>query len=478
MAFFNLSPAAVIGLTSGITETLNRKNKENAERAERLDRLISANVTRTARARQLKINEESKFMDIGERLLKNKVVGDKLNGYTDSDKINLGKEFAARQSQYGKFNRPLSDKMFMTQHLTVAKSEDGTFKSPYRSKISQEPEVSVDDPRETQGFFDVLGDIGASLTGSKVVEQQQRGLEDSAAEYAEATARPPAQFVTEIEDPQKKITDSSIRVIKQEVFNLGKIGKIDRAGQLETAAISRAVEAEMQILNSNIPLFVQEFKYNDDNIREAAKDIQLLAQYVGYLNQNKGTRQQIKNSLAAGAKIVDAQYWSTLNTKDRDFIQKRGIKELLEEAKQFLGDIDSKPITKNNTAVKEKSKEVSNTGDDSPSETTTDQKTKLQSYNERAKQDVVRRDAIRIGATSQAIDKIIESGTKEDADEMFETLQKRFKGAFAKPVGEGKSFRLYEIDVPSTEGGFIKYQVKEPIDEDQPIEFIKGKAVQ
>jgi hypothetical protein len=61
---------------------------------------------------------------------------------------------------------------------------------------------------------------------------------------------------------------------------------------------------------------------------------------------------------------------------------------------------------------------------------------------------------------------------------MFETLQKRFKGAFAKPVGVAKSFRLYEIDVPSTEGGFIKYQVKEPIDEDQPIEFIKGKAVQ
>ena len=148
-----------------------------------------------------------------------------------------------------------------------------------------------------------------------------------------------------------------------------------------------------------------------------------------------------------------------------------GLENVLREARELL---EEGVIPKVETSIKKPPA----SDDDPPPETTTDQKTKLQSYNEGSKQAIVRMEAIRIGATSQAIDKIIEGGTKEDADEMFETLQKRFKGAFAKPTSETESFRLYEIDVPSTEGGFIKYQVKEPTDGNQPVEFIKGKAVQ
>lgn len=458
MAFFNLSPAAVLGLTSGISGRISELQKASEERQERLQRKIDDNAVLIKRATIERQQKEGPLLSIGKDLVRE--AGGKLDDYDDESMIELARTFKYREKEFEKYRRKLSKSMFVKSHIS-SNTKDGVFTNPYIAKPVAEEPKQKDDLEKSQGFFEFIGDVGKSITGEKQEEQLRKSYVDSSAKYAELIQPKTVQLTTDLQEPTTKMNLSEERNVIKNVIESGKLGQYNAVtGILTPAPALQKQQQSLQNFEINSKIFLQTYGYGQENSAQAVEDILNLAKYIGYLESKPNIQSIILDDIKNN-QGVKYEYWNTLDPKtlEKYISQNEGLNSLLEKARQFLGSegvvVDKTPgafpqpeSNQNNQVVKEGKLTKRQKARQGKQGQTSDQPTRPGTERRKAARDTQSEDITRERFLAASQD-------QSAAKELFKDLQK--KGMLPDPQEYSDGTNIYMITLP----GGDKFRIKE-----------------
>jgi hypothetical protein len=458
MAFFNLSPAAVLGLTSGISGRISELQKASEERQERLQNKIDDNAVLIKRATIERQQKEGPLLSIGKDLVRE--AGGKLDDYDDESMIELARTFKYREKEFEKYRRRLSKSMFVKSHIS-SNTKDGVFTNPYIAKPVAEEPKQKDDLEKSQGFFEFIGDVGKSITGEKQEEQLRKSYVDSSAKYADLIQPKIVQLTTDLQEPTTKMTLSEERNVIKNVVEGGKLGQYNAVtGILVPAPALQKQEQSLLNFEINSKIFLQTYGYGQENSAQAVEDILNLAKYIGYLESKPNIQSIILDDIKNN-QGVKYEYWNTLDPKtlEKYISQNEGLNSLLEKARQFLGSkgvvVNKAPGAslqpepdQNNQVVKKGSLTKRQEGRQKKQEQTSDQPTRPGTERRKASRDAQSGDITRERFLAASQD-------QSAAKKLFDDLQK--EDMLPDPQKYSDGTNIYMITLP----GGDKFRIKE-----------------